>query len=76
MDINLDHALEKLKHLETNLKTDKDNNLVWITFPYTPKNLKIVKKCLKILKWPETDYNLNFDENLIFIEKDVYDADI
>jgi len=72
-NINFDEALEKLRNMEKNLKTAEDNSMVWITFPYNPANLEIIKKSLKVLGWDESDYNLSFDENLIFLEKDVYE---
>ncbi|MDI6645140.1 MAG: hypothetical protein QME14_08800 [Methanobacteriaceae archaeon] len=72
-NINLDDALEKLKNMEKNLKTAEDNSLVWLTFPYSPHNLEIIKKSLKLMGWDESDYNLNYDENLIFLEKDVFE---
>lgn len=72
-NITIDDAMEKLKNMEKNLKSAEDNSLVWITFPYSPSNLKVIKRSLKVLGWDETEYTLNFDENLIFLEKDVYE---
>jgi len=72
-NITIEDALDKLKNMEKNLKSAEDNSLVWITFPYSPSNLKIIKRSLKVLGWDESEYNLNFDENLIFLEKDVYE---
>ncbi|MGC9517786.1 MAG: hypothetical protein ACP5C3_08825 [Methanomicrobiales archaeon] len=72
-NMEMSYVIDKLKNLDNHLDIHKNSSIAWVTFPYSPENLDNVKKSLIILNWSKNDYNLNFDENLIFIEKDIYD---
>ncbi len=61
-------VIEKLVILNTDL-AGKGSCIAWTTFPYNEINLRVVKNSLKKLNWNEREYNLNYDENLIFVEK-------
>ena len=61
-------VIEKLTILNTDF-AGKGSCIAWTTFPYNEFNLRIVKSCLEKLDWERREYNLNYDENLIFVEK-------
>lgn len=61
---------EQLKKLEREPK-DKNTCITWIKFPYSKSNLKIIKESLKELNWNREDYRLTYDENIIFIDKEL-----
>lgn len=63
-------VIEKLINLNTDF-AGKGSCVAWTTFPYNKVNLKVVENAIKKLKWNQTEYNLNYDENLIFVEKDL-----
>ncbi|MEN4019004.1 MAG: hypothetical protein PQ975_10195 [Methanobacterium sp.] len=63
-------VIEKLVNLNTDL-AGKGSCLAWTTFPYNKKNLEIVENSLRKLNWNKNEYRLNYDENLIFVEKDL-----
>jgi len=62
-------VIEKLMNL--NSESKNDTCITWTTFPYTKKNLKIVEESITKLNWNKEEYSLSYDENLIFIKKDV-----
>jgi len=61
---------EKLKKLETEFG-EQNTCIAWIKFPYSKTNLEIVKESLKELNWNREEYRLSYDENLIFIDKEM-----
>lgn len=61
-------VIEKLVRLNTDL-AGKGSCIAWTTFPYNEINLRVVKNSLRKLNWNEREYNLNYDEDLIFVEK-------
>ncbi len=61
-------VIEKLTILNTDF-AGKGSCIAWTTFPYNEFNLRVVKNCLEKLDWERREYNLNYDENLIFVEK-------
>ena len=61
-------VIEKLTILNTDF-AGKGSCIAWTTFPYNEVNLRIVKSCLEKIDWERREYNLNYDENLIFVEK-------
>ncbi len=61
---------EQLKKLQREAG-DKDTCIAWVKFPYSKNNLEIIKKSLKELNWNGNDYRLTYDENIIFIDKEV-----
>ncbi|MDI6724602.1 MAG: hypothetical protein QMD61_08140 [Methanobacterium sp.] len=63
-------VIEKLINLNTDL-AGKGSCVAWTTFPYNSVNLKVVENAIKKLKWDQAEYNLNYDENFIFVEKDL-----
>ena len=65
-----DFVVEKLKELDFNFN-GKVTCVAWTTFPYNKENLETVEKALKKLNWRTEEYILNFDENLIFVKKDL-----
>ncbi|WP_141705139.1 MULTISPECIES: hypothetical protein [Methanobacterium] len=66
----LDFVVEKLKELDFDFER-KATCVAWTTFPYNEENLKTVEKALKKLNWRVEEYILNYDENLIFVKKDL-----
>ncbi len=63
-------VVEKLMNLNTDL-AGKGSCTAWTIFPYNKTNLKIIKDSLKKLNWDENEYSLKYDENIIFVEKDM-----
>jgi hypothetical protein len=63
-------VIKKLINLNNDL-AGKGSCVAWTTFSYNKNNLKVVKNSLRRIKWKEEDYSLNYDENLIFVEKDL-----
>jgi len=61
-------VIEKLEILNTDF-AGKGSCIAWTIFPYNEINLRVVANCLKKLSWNKREYNLNYDENLIFVEK-------
>jgi hypothetical protein len=71
----------EFKHVVTELRRMKKKlgnrqNLAWVSFPYTKNNLNIVIKSLQHLKWPQDQYHISYDENLIFVDTDLYGGSI
>lgn len=64
------NIIEKLEKLRTESR-EKNTCITWITFPYSKSNLEIVKESLKELNWNREEYRLSYDENLIFIDKEL-----
>ena len=60
---------EKLKKLEN--ESEGNTCIAWINFPYSKSNLKIVEESLKELNWNKKEYRLSYDENLIFVNKEL-----
>jgi hypothetical protein len=54
------------------LKLKKDQTLVWISFPYSEKNLKIIESSIKKISQNAGEYRVTFDENIIFVERDSF----
>jgi len=61
---------EQLKKLERK-SGDKNTCIVWVKFPYSRSNLKLINESLKELNWNIKDYRLTYDENIIFIDKEL-----
>ncbi|WP_424356011.1 hypothetical protein [Methanobacterium sp. MBAC-LM] len=61
---------EQLKKLERE-SGDKNTCIAWVKFPYSKSNLKLIKESLKELNWNRKDYRLTYDENIIFIDKEL-----
>ena len=61
---------EQLKKLERE-SGDKNTCIAWVKFPYSKINLKLIKESLKELNWNRKDYRLTYDENIIFIDKEL-----
>jgi hypothetical protein len=66
----LDFVVEKLKELDFDFER-KSTCVAWTTFPYNEENLETVESALKKLNWRTEEYILNYDENLIFVKKDL-----
>ncbi len=64
------YVIEKLIDLNTDL-AGKGSCVAWTTFPFSKKNLDILERSIKKLNWNKEEYNINFDENFIFVEKDM-----
>jgi len=66
-------SLAEFKVIEKliNLNKGKGSYLAWTTFPYNEINLKVVENSIKKLNWQKDEYILTYDENLIFVEKDL-----
>lgn len=54
-------------------KVENGENLAWVSFPYTKNNLELVIKTLQHLEWPKDQYHISYDENLIFVDIDLYE---
>ena len=66
----LDFVVEKLKEMDFEFER-KPTCVAWTTFPYNEENLETVEIALKKLNWRTEEYILNYDENLIFVKKDL-----
>jgi hypothetical protein len=63
-------VIEKLVNLDSDF-AKKDTCIAWTSFPYNERNLKIIKGSLRKLNWKNNEYILTYDENLIFVKKDL-----
>lgn len=62
---------EDVKKDLKSLKLKKNQNIVWKSFPYNKNNLKIIKNVISTI--PNKDeYRITYDENVIFVEKDIW----
>ena len=68
--IEASNTLEKLKKLGTKSK-GKNTCIAWVSFPYSENNLKIIKKSLKELNWNKEEYRVTYDENFIFVDREL-----
>jgi len=68
--LNEQEVEKKLKNLNTKIK-NKFSCVAWTTFPYNKKNLKIVENSLKKIKTEKVEYDVNYDENFIFVQLDL-----
>lgn len=66
--INSSEVIEKLK----DLKREKNENIVWVTFPYSKQNVEIVKTAVNKVSRKKNDYRLTFDEEIIFVQRDTF----
>ncbi len=64
-------VMEKLKKLDSNFAGD-GSCIAWTTFQYNRENLKVVETVLDKLNWRNDEYGLTYDENLIFVKKDLF----
>jgi len=62
--------LQKLFDLNSDFAV-KGSCIAWTTFPFSNENLDIVERSIKKLNWNKDEYDVNYDENLIFVEKDI-----
>lgn len=69
--LNEPDVIKKLLKLDNDAQ-NKVSCVAWTTFPYNDNNLEIVKNSLKKIKRNRECYSLYYDENLIFVEKDLY----
>ncbi|MGB9977713.1 hypothetical protein [Methanobacterium sp.] len=63
-------VIEKLMNMGSDFAGRK-TCVAWTTFPYNKNNLKVVEKALGKLNWKNDEYILTYDENLIFVKKDL-----
>ncbi len=68
LNLDLDYVFNELKKL----KLEKNQNIVWKRFPYSENNLKIVESAINIISYRKNEYRISYDENEIFVEKDVW----
>ena len=71
MELN-ELKLEDVKIELKSLKLKKNKNLVWKSFPYNKNNLEIIRTAIKIISYRKNEYRLTYDENVIFVEKDIW----
>jgi hypothetical protein len=64
-------VIKKLTRLDSDF-VGKGTCVAWTTFPYNRKNLEVVEIALEKLNWRKEEYILTHDENLIFVEKDLF----
>lgn len=63
-------VIEKLVNLNSDF-AGKGSCVAWTTFLYNKENLKIVESSIRKLNWRKNEYSLSYDENLIFVKKDL-----
>ena len=68
VELKLEDVTMELK----SLKLKKNQNIVWKSFPYNENNLETVKDAISLISYRENEYRLTYDENLIFVEKDIW----
>jgi hypothetical protein len=68
MNLDLDYVFNELKKL----KLEKDQNIVWKRFPYSENNLDVIKSAINIISYRKNEYRISYDENEIFVEKDIW----
>lgn len=74
VNIKSEDVISQLKEMDIIIR-ETGKWLVWVNFPYSQQNLEIIKDSLKRLNWKKNEYRLNYDENEIFIEKDILMVD-
>jgi len=67
-EITLEETLEKLRYL----KLKKTKSITWVSFPYSTKNMEIIEDALTKVFQSKKEYRLTYDENIVFVEKDVF----
>ncbi len=67
-EIKLENVTSELK----SLKLENNKNIVWKSFPYNENNLETVKTAINLISYRKNEYRLTFDENIIFVEKDIW----
>ena len=67
-ELKLEDVTSELK----GLKLENNKNIVWKSFPYNQNNLETVKNAIKLISYRKNEYRLTFDENMIFVEKDIW----
>lgn len=63
-------VMEKLMNMDSDF-AGRSTCIAWTTFPYNRNNLKMVENALGKLNWKTNEYILTYDENLIFVKKDL-----
>jgi len=63
--------LEDVKRDIKSLKLKNDENIVWKSFPYNKNNLEIIKNVICTIP-NKNEYRITYDENVIFVEKDIW----
>ena len=63
-------VIEKLVNMDSD-SAGRSTCIAWTTFPYNRNNLKMVENALGKLNWKTNEYILTYDENLIFVKKDL-----
>ncbi len=64
-------VIEKLRNMDSDF-AGRSTCIAWTTFPYNRRNLEIVEGALGKLNWRRDEYILTYDENLIFVKKDLF----
>lgn len=64
--------LEKVVSELKNLKLENNKNIVWKSYPYNQNNLETIKNAIKLISYRKNEYRLTFDEDIIFVEKDIW----
>ena len=65
-------TIDDVKRELRDLKLENDQNIVWKSFPYNENNLEIIKTAINIISYKKNEYRLTYDENVIFVEKDIW----
>ena len=61
-------VIKELKKMKK--KLDRGSDMVWINFPYSRLNLKVIRNSMKELGLCTGNVRISYDENDIFIRKD------
>jgi hypothetical protein len=68
IELKLEDVTMELK----NLKLKKNQNIVWKSFQYNENTLETVKDAISLISYRDNEYRLTYDEDLIFVEKDIW----
>ncbi len=66
-DYNIKYS-EVIRKLKT-LKNNNSEDLIWVSFPYSKQNIKIIKFATKRIFKNDHQYRLTFDTDIIFVQK-------
>ena len=68
VELELEDVTMELK----SLKLKRNQSIVWKSFPYTENNMEIIRNAIKLISYRKNEYSLTYDENVIFVEKDIW----
>lgn len=63
-------VMKELINMNSNFNK-RDTCIAWATFPYNEDNLKCIGRIIRKLNWSRDEYTLSYDEDFIFVKKDL-----